>query len=40
MRLEISTGEMKALVKRGTVKSLMAGWTVVVPTIEVDKFRV
>ncbi len=39
LRLGISTGEMEAMVKRGTVRSLIAGWTVVVPTSEVDKFR-
>jgi excisionase family DNA binding protein len=34
-RLGISTDEMEAMVKRGAVKSLMAGWTVLVPTSEV-----
>jgi hypothetical protein len=30
---------MEAMVKLGTVKSLMAGWTVVVPTSEVERLR-
>jgi hypothetical protein len=38
-RLGISTGEMEAMVRRGTVRSLMAGWTVVVPAIEVERLR-
>jgi hypothetical protein len=36
-RLGRSVSEMEAMVKRGTVKSLMAGWTVVIPTIEVER---
>jgi hypothetical protein len=28
---------MEAMVKRGTVESLVAGWTVVVPTREVER---
>jgi hypothetical protein len=36
-RLGIGTAEMELLLKRGTVRSLMAGWTVVVPTIEVER---
>jgi excisionase family DNA binding protein len=39
MRLGISTGELEGMVKRGTVKSLMAGWTVVVPISEIDRLR-
>ena len=38
-RLGISTSEMEAMVKRGTVKSAVAGWTVVVPTSEVERLR-
>jgi excisionase family DNA binding protein len=38
-RLGISGSEMEAMVKLGTVKSLMAGWTVVVPTSEVERLR-
>jgi hypothetical protein len=38
-RLGISTSEMEAIVKRGAVRSLMAGWTVVVPTGEVERLR-
>lgn len=38
-RLGISTAEIDAMVKRGTVKSLMAGWTVVIPSTEVDRLR-
>jgi hypothetical protein len=38
-RLGINTSEMEAMVKRGTVKSLVAGWTVVVPTSEVERLR-
>jgi len=36
-RLRISTGEMEAMVKQGTVMSLIAGWKVVVPTSEVER---
>jgi hypothetical protein len=28
------------MVKRGTVQSLMAGWTAMVPTSEVERLRV
>jgi plasmid maintenance system antidote protein VapI len=38
-RLGISTSEMEAIVKSGKVKSLTAGWTVVVPIDEVQKLR-
>jgi excisionase family DNA binding protein len=38
-RLGIGRGEVEAMVKRGTVKALMAGWTVVVPTSEVERLR-
>jgi excisionase family DNA binding protein len=38
-RLGITKDELEAMVKRGTVKSLMAGWTVVVPTSEVERLR-
>jgi hypothetical protein len=31
--------KMEAMVKRGTVKSVVAGWTVVVPTSEVERLR-
>ncbi|MGA7911236.1 MAG: hypothetical protein WCC30_06780 [Candidatus Dormiibacterota bacterium] len=37
-RLGISTGEMEAMVKRGTVKSVVAGWTTMAPTSEVEKW--
>jgi excisionase family DNA binding protein len=36
-RLGISTGEMEAMVKRGTVRSVVAGWTTMVPTSEVER---
>jgi hypothetical protein len=39
-RLGIDTGEMEAMVERATVKSLMVGWTVVVPTSEVERLHV
>lgn len=29
--------KMEAMVKRGTVKSVVAGWTVMVPTSEVER---
>jgi sRNA-binding protein len=38
-RLGIGTSEMEAMVKNETVQSLMAGWTVVVPTSEVESLR-
>jgi hypothetical protein len=38
-RLGITTDEMEAMVKRGTVKSLVAGWTTMVPTSEVERLR-
>jgi hypothetical protein len=38
-RLSISTGEMEAMVKRGSVKSLMAGWTTMVLASEVERLR-
>jgi hypothetical protein len=39
-RLGINTGEMEAMIERGTAKSLIVGWTVVVPTSEVERLRV
>jgi hypothetical protein len=39
-RLGITTSEMEAMVERGTVKSLMVRWTVVVPTSEAERLRV
>lgn len=39
VRLEISTGEMEAMVTRGAVKSVVAGWTLVVPTSEVGRLK-
>jgi hypothetical protein len=38
-RLGITTEAMEAMVKRGMVKSLTAGWTVVGPTSEVERLR-
>jgi hypothetical protein len=38
-RLGISTAEMEAMVERGTVRSVVAGWTTMVPTSEVERFR-
>jgi hypothetical protein len=38
-RLGITTSELEAMVKRGTVKSPLAGWTVVVPSREVEQLR-
>jgi hypothetical protein len=38
-RLGISTAEMEAMVKRGTVKSVVAGWTAMVPTSEVRRLK-
>lgn len=35
--LGISTGEMEAMVKRGRVKSVVAGWTTMVPVSEVER---
>lgn len=39
LRLGISTDEMEAMVERGTVKSLVAGWTVMVLTSEVARLQ-
>jgi hypothetical protein len=39
LRLGITTGELEAMVERGTVKSVVAGWTVVVPSSEVERLR-
>jgi hypothetical protein len=39
VRLGLSTDEMEALVKQGSVKTLMAGWTVFVPSNEIEKLR-
>ncbi len=36
-RLGISTGEMEAMVKRGTVRSVVAGWTTMVLASEVER---
>jgi hypothetical protein len=36
-RLRISTSEMDAMVKHGTVKSVVAGLTTMVPTSEVER---
>jgi argonaute-like protein implicated in RNA metabolism and viral defense len=38
-RLGISTSEMEAMVKRGAVKSVVAGWTTMVPTSEVERLN-
>jgi hypothetical protein len=38
-RLGISTSEMEAMVKRGTVKSVVAGWTTMVLASEVERLR-
>ena len=38
-RLGISTSEMEAMVMRGTVKSVVAGWTTMVPMSEVERLR-
>jgi excisionase family DNA binding protein len=38
LRLGITTDEVEAMLRRGAVPSLMAGWTVVVPTREVEKW--
>jgi hypothetical protein len=35
-RLEISTGEMEAMVRRGEVRAVEAGWTVMVLTADVN----
>jgi hypothetical protein len=37
VRVGMSTREMEAMVACGAVKSLVAGWTVVIPTIEVER---
>ena len=39
-QLGISTGEMEAMVKRETVKSVLVGWTAMVPTSEVERLLV
>lgn len=39
IRLGISTSEMEAMVKHGTVKSVVAGWTTMVPTSEVGRLK-
>ena len=36
-RLGISASELEAMVRRGAVKSVMAGWTAMVPTSEVER---
>jgi argonaute-like protein implicated in RNA metabolism and viral defense len=36
-RLGISTGEMEGMVKRGAVKSVMTGWTMFVPTRQIER---
>jgi hypothetical protein len=36
-RLGISTSEMEAMVKGGAVRSVVAGWTTMVPTSEVER---
>jgi len=38
-RLGISRGEVEAMVRRGAVKSVVAGWTMFVPTSEVGRLR-
>jgi hypothetical protein len=38
-RLGISEGEVEPMVKRGTVKSVVAGWTIMVPTSELLRLR-
>jgi hypothetical protein len=40
LRLVISTSEMEAMVERGTVKSVVAGWTRMVVASEVERLRV
>jgi excisionase family DNA binding protein len=37
VRLGISTSEIEALVARGAVKSVVAGWTPMLPTGELEK---
>jgi hypothetical protein len=39
LRLGISTDEMEALVRRGAVKSVVAGWTTMVLASEVERMR-
>ncbi len=39
VRLGLSTGELETMVKRGTVKSVVAGWTTMVSTSEVERLR-
>jgi hypothetical protein len=36
-RLGISTAEMAAMVKAGTVRTLTAGWTLVIPASEIAR---
>jgi excisionase family DNA binding protein len=38
-RLGIGTDEMEGMVKSGKVKTLTAGWTVVVPASEVERLK-
>ncbi len=39
VRVGMSTSEMEAMVARGAVNSLTAGWARVVPTSEVERLR-
>lgn len=39
VRLGISTGELEAMIARGRIKTLIAGWTTVIPTSEVHRLR-
>lgn len=39
-RVGISTSEIEAMVARGTVKSVVAGWTTMVLASEVERLRV
>ncbi len=38
MRLGTSWSEMEGMIKQGKVKSVVAGWTVMVPASEVEKW--
>jgi hypothetical protein len=38
-RLGISTDEIEAMVERGALKSVTAGWTTMVPTSETERLR-
>jgi hypothetical protein len=38
-RLGITTDEIEAMVNRGTVKPVVAGWTTMVPTSEVERLK-